>query len=318
MVFVALPVAPPVHPRSAPTALLAAALAALALAGCSGDAGRDPGADGLAPQGTATMTIVGLVQNETFAPVTGAHVALRLTNLTTTTDGGGLFTFSGLPMSPYLVDVAAAGFLNATLTAEPLANVSLSFILLPPGDAIPEPVTVHFQGYFQCAFEALIIPGSCDILLEEAGQSIFDDQSSFQAGLGARWSTAVVDVDFDPQPGIDGLRVTLRAHDDADQLGSYDEYGKFHGSGPFTFRVEPGQTLPEGDKPMPANATGLQLDVYPHGHGWHALCSDPVPPGTVPPGSCPLGVGVAENVQFDLYVTVFFVEPAPDGYTLLA
>lgn len=298
--------------RLATTALLAAC--ALVLAGCSGP-GTPPAE--AAQGGPPAMTIVGLVQDETFAPVPAAHVSVRMTNLTARTDAGGLFTFTGLPLAPHLVDVAADGFLNATLTAEPRSNVSLSFVLLPPLPAIPEPVTLHFTGYYQCAFEALIIPGSCDRLLDGTGQDVFDNQSTFFAGLGPRWATAVVDVDFDAQQGLDGLRVTLRAKNDADQLDAYEQYGRFSGPESFSFRVEPDQTYPDGVRPMPANATALQLDVYPQGHGWHALCTEPVP-DVVPPGQCPLGVGVAQNVVFDLYVTVFFVEPAPEGFTLLA
>ncbi len=300
MVFVGVPVARPV-PR-APILLALLATAAFALSGCSGPKAAAADAGSALP---SDMTIVGLVQNATFVPVTGAQVSLRLTNHTAVTDAGGLFTFTGLPLSPYLVDVVAAGFANATLSAEPQQNVSLSFVLVPPAATVPEPVTLHFAGYFQCAFEALIIPGSCDIVLDMANQSVMDDQSTFQSGLGPLWSTAVVDLDFDPQPGLDGLRLTLRARNDADQLGSYEEYGKFHGPESFSFRIEPGQVLPEGDRPIPANATSLQLDVYPQGHLWH--------PGGVPV----LGVGAAQNVQFDLYVTTFYVEPAPAGFTLL-
>ena len=299
---------------SGPLALLATAT--LLLSGCSGP-GDEPAPAAATPAPTGLMTIVGLVQNATFSPVAGAQVSLRLTEFAATTDAGGLFTFTGLPLSPYLVDVVAEGFENATLNAEPQANVSLSFILSVPAPAIPAPVTVHFTGYYQCAFEAIIIPGSCDILLDGTGQDVFENQSTFFTGLGPRWATAVVDVDFDPQPGLDGLRVTLRAKSDTAQIGVYEEYGKFHGPESFSFRVEPEQLLPEGDRPVPANLTALQLDVYPHGHGWHALCTEPVPPA-VPPGSCPLGVGAAQNVQFDLYVTVFYVEPAPSGFSLLA
>ncbi len=281
---------------------LALALAAVALAGCSGS----PVAAPLASDATKeTMTIAGLVQNEEFAPIAGAQVTLRFLNKTVTTDLGGAFAFRDLLLAPYLVDVAAAGFLNATLNAEPRANVSLSFVLVAPEVSNPPPVTVQFTGYFACAFEALIIPGSCDFFLNGTGQNVFDDQNVFVAGLGPRWATAVVDVDFDPQPGLDGLRVTVRAKNDADQLGTYEEYGKFHGTNPFTFRVEPGVTNPDGDRPVPANATSLQMDVYPQGYLWH--------PGGVPV----LGVGAAVNVAFDLYVTVFFVEPAPEDFTLL-
>jgi hypothetical protein len=310
MVFVAPPVPRPVLRAI----LLSALVAALALAGCSG---KDPPSDGrqLTQDG---MTIVGLVQNETYVPVPGAQVSLRMTDHVVTTDEGGLFTFHGLPLSPYLVDVVADGFENATLNAEPVPSVSLSFILVRPVPAIPEPVVLKFTGYYECAFEALIIPGSCDRFMDGSGQDVFDNRSTFFAPLGARWSTAVVDVDFDPHPGLDGLRVTMRAKSDRDDLGTYEQYGRFNGPESFSFRIEPGATYPDGVRPMPANATALQLDVYPHGHGWHAACSDPLPPDAVPEGSCPLGVGTARDVVFDIYVTVFFVDPAPEGYTLLA
>lgn len=311
MVFVVPPVPRPVLRGI----LLATLVTALALAGCSG---KDPPAiDDAAAE--AGMSIVGLVQNETFVPVPGALVSLRLTEHVVTTDAGGAFAFRDLPLSPYLVDVVAAGFANATLTADPLQNVSLSFVLYKPAVGIPEPVTVHFTGYFECAFEALIIPGSCDFFLEGTGQDIVEDLNTFQAGLGPNWSTVVIDVDFDAHAGLDGLRVTLRAKSDADQLGTYEDYGQFHGPESFSFRVEPDVILPEGDRPVPSNTTSFEIAVYPHGHGWHALCTAPVPePAWPPSGSCPLGVGVARDVQFDLYVTVFFVEPAPEGFTLLA
>jgi hypothetical protein len=313
MVFVAFPVRVSV-PRLSAT-LLALLGASAALAGCSGSAGHDGTALMLDP---SAMTIVGLVQNESFVPIAGARVTLRLANLTTTTDAGGLFEFDDLVLSPYLVDVVADGYANATLSAEPLQNVSLSFVLVRPGLTIPDPVTVQFTGYFQCAFEALIIPGSCDFFLDDTGQDALEDQSVFETALGPRWATAVIDLDFATQPGLEGLHVTVRGRNDADKLATYEQYGQFHGTESFSFRVEPNQTY-DGNTagPMPANATALQIDVYPEGYGYHALCSDPVP-DAVPAGNCPLGVGAAVNVSFDLYVTVFFVDPAPEGFSLLA
>lgn len=289
--------------------LALAALAVLA-SGCAGT--KDPcqgKADcpgGLPLAESDTMTIIGLVQNETFAPIPGAQVRLRLTDFATGTDAGGLFTFRDLPLGTYLVDVGAPGFANATLNAEPQHNVSLSFVLVRPVQAIPDPVTTQYTGYFQCAFEAVIIPGSCDIFLDMAGQSVFEDQSQFVTGLGLRWSTIVVDIDFAGQPGLDGLHATARGKNDADQLGSYESYGQFSGQSSFTFRLEPDATYPGGDRAVAANATSLQLDVYPMGYLWHA--------GGVPVA----GVGAAANVSFDVYVTVFYVDPAPAGFTMLA
>lgn len=269
------------------------------------------------------MTILGLVQNETFAPVAGAQVSLRMTEHTVTTGAAGTFAFRDLELSPYLVDVVAAGFENATLNAQPQDNVSLSFVLLRPVPAVPDPVQLHFQGSFDCAFEAVIISPSCDTVLDlvreeteptpdpvPAQPDAFEDVSTFEAILGTSWSTVVVDIDFDPQPGLDGMRLTLQGRNDADQLGTYEKYGQFHGSEPFTARVEPGQSYDGGDKEVPTNATRMQFEIYPQGHLWHPAC--------VPGFGCPLGAGAAMNVQFDVYVTIFFVEPAPAGYSLLA
>jgi hypothetical protein len=311
MVFVVLPVPRPVLRR----VLLTALVAALSLAGCSD---KEPGATG-DPAAAEAMAIVGLVQNETFAPVAGAQVSLRMTDHVVTTDADGLFGFRDLPLSPYLVDVTATGFENATLNAQPAHNVSLSFVLLRPVPTIPEPVQLHYQGSFDCAFEAAIITPSCDTTLDlvreatpETPEAVpeqpdaFEDISTFEAPLGARWSTVVVDIDFESHPGLDGMRLTLQGKNDADQLGSYETYGQFHGAQPFTARVEPGQSYEGGDREVPLNATMMQFEVYPQSHFWH------------PAGAGVLGVGAGMDVQFDVYVTIFFVDPAPEGYSLLA
>jgi hypothetical protein len=284
-------------------------LLAFVLAGCA-----DPAPAGAEPTpNPARMGIVGLVQDTGFGPVPGATVTLRHVNSSTTTDAAGTFRFPALPISAYLVDVAADGFLPATLTAEPTSgNASLNFVL----QAVPrlEPIveTTHFQGHFDCAMEALIIPGSCDLLLETAGgPSVVDDTSIFQMGMAPGWKSIVVDVDFDPSPGLDGLRLTLRGVDARDQLTGYEQYGRFSGTGPFTARLDADGTYPHGVGPIPGNLTALELAVYPQGHGYHAVCD--------PTGSqgCFLGVGAALNVRFDLYISIFYNQAAPDGYTLL-
>lgn len=295
-----------------PLLVLPFLLATAALAGCTGTAApdNDPVPD---TSSDGAMTIVGLVQNESFAPIPGAAVSLRLTNLTTATDAGGLFTFSGLALGPYVVDVLAEGFAPANLTAEPRLNVSLTFVLAPPTSGVPDPQVMHFQGLIQCALEAVIITPSCDTLVDVTGQaSLFDDISTFEAGVNTGWTAAVLDLDFDPNanPGLDGLRITVQGRNDADKLNAYQQYGRFHGSEPFTVLLEPGQTYEDGNEPVPANATSLQFEVYPHGHGYHAAC---VPVFAI----CPLGVGTGLNVRFDLYVTLFY-GPVPDGYSLLA
>ena len=289
------------------------AVATLLLAGCSDPAA--PAGEPAASAAPSTMAIVGLVQDEALAPVAGANVTLRLLDRTTTTDAAGSFRFDGLAASAYLVDVNATGFEPASLTAAPKpgGNASLGFVLLQQTSLRPRVTLEHFRGTYECAFEALIIPGSCDVLLEMAGQSAFEDLSTFQAGLGRNWQSIAVDVDFDltASPGLEGLRLVVRGLNDADQLNEYQQYGRFSGTQPFTAILDVNGTYDDGDGPVPGNLTALEFVVYPQGHGYHQACEPTEQFG------CFLGAGAGTDVQFDLYVTVFYNQKAPEGYTLL-
>lgn len=290
--------------RALPFPLVALAL----LAGCA-DPATEPTQD--PPVEASTMSIVGLVQDEDLAAVPGALVQVRMRDLSTTTDAAGNFRFDGLLPSTYLVDVAAVGFENATLTAEPTAtrNASLNFVLAKPASLRPSFAVERFEGLYQCAFEAFIIPGSCDVLLEPAGVGPFADTSTFQLPLRANWQAIAIDVDFDlsTNPGLEGLRLVVRGIDDPDSTAEYQQYGRFSGAEPFTAVLDVGGTYPDGSAPVPSSLTALQLVVYPQGYGWHATCA----------AYCALGVGGGIDVAFDLYVTVFYNQPAPAGYTLL-
>lgn len=288
------------------------AMAVVLLAGCSDSpASRLP-----APTANpTTMAIVGLVQDEGFVPVPGASVALRLVGRTTTTDAQGNFRFDGLAPSAYLVDVNATGFEAATLTAEPSAtsNASLNFILRKPPSLQPSISVEHYRGILQCAFEALIISPSCDSAVADppvGGPRVFNDTSSFELGVNPRWGTVVADVAFDAgaNPGLDGLRLVVRGVGDGDRLGDYQQFGRFNASHPFTVRLQPGGSYPDGTGPLPADTTLFRFEVYPQSYGWHSTCDA---------GQCLLGAGAGADVTFDLYVSVFYNQQAPDGYTML-
>lgn len=291
--------------------LLAFALTATLVAGCAGP--DDAEAVSADPAAQSTMTILGLVQDEGLAGIAGATVHVRNLDANATTDAAGNFRIEGLLPSAYLVDVAADGFENATLTAEPSAtnNASLNFVLSRPASLRPASEVAHFKGILQCAAEYVIISPSCDTIVTFAGgPTVFEDTSTFDLGVRPGWSGVAVDVDFDPgaSPGLDGLRLVVRGVDDTAQLNEYQQYGRFNAPEPFTAVLQPGQTYEEADVPVPANTTAFRFQVYPQSHGWHATCA----------AACALGVGAGVDVSFDLYVTVFYNQAVPQGYTLRA
>lgn len=287
--------------------LVAGLLLATLLAGCGGPA-----------TGTATgtgaddrMRIAGLVEGDTLLPLGNATVAIAELNLTVRTDDLGTFHFPPLPPHVYSVAASHAGYGTVALVARPETNAgSLDFVLPRVAVHTPRQDAFHFRGALECGFEALIIAGSCD-----ANQGVLGNQTEFDFGLTANWTTTVVDVVFDANanPGLDGLRLVVRGQGDADRLGTYRQFGRFHNATSYTVRLEPGHTYPDGTAPLDANLTRMVLDVYPQGRLYHEAC---VPPTPVHAGECALGAGAGTNIAFDLYVTVFYVTPAPPGYTL--
>lgn len=290
-------------------------LAAVMVAGCAGQGVPEADDEPEAP-GDGTMIVRGAVQDDAFQVVPSANVTLVERNLTIQTAPDGTFSFGELPLAFYRVQADAVDLLPQTLTVRPGFNGSLLFTLTRMAEE-PSSSSARYAGKFDCAAEYLIIPGSCDAVVTAIADSVeqvedpelFEKQDLFQHPVHANWKTVVVDVGFDPEsmPLLDGLRVTVRGTRDSDDLGTYEQFGRFHGNQSFTFRLEPDQTYTDGVAPVPANATMFEFAVYPHGQGYHATCA----------ASCFLGVGAATDIQFELLVTTFYVEPAPEGFTLL-
>ncbi len=282
----------------------------LLLAGCAQDQEPAPTPTGPSDDG---MVIRGSVQTLDLSPLVTANITIQPLNLTETTAADGSFAFPALPLAAYDVTAEATGYLSRTISVSPGHNDSLLFTLAPI-EATPTQETQRYKGHLQCAAEYLILAGSCDRVLTAApgAPTVFDQLSIFEHHVPDNWETVVVDVVFDSGAAstYDGLRVTVRGSDDADQLNEYEQYGRFHDSSAFTFRIEPEQEYADGVVPVPRNATALLFDVFAQGHGWHELCD--------PTGSfgCFLGVGGGIDVQFELVVTTFTFQPAPEGFTL--
>lgn len=268
--------------------------------------------------GSATSTpqdgrihLRGHIVDDGLRPIPNATVAVVATSLQQATGADGGFDFGLQERRIYTLHAAAPGFIAGNLTVTPEQETeALRFVLQQGLPVQPYNTTVHLRGIIQCALEVLIISPSCDsaLVLVPGAPHVFTSNQTilFQADPG--WRTLVLDVVFDgsSQPGLAGLRTVLRATFAPDSNGTYAQYGRWNETASYTVRVEPGQAYPDGVDDVPANATGFQVDVYPQSFGHHATC----------PEACFLGVGAGMNVKFDLYATLFYVDPAPAGFTL--
>jgi hypothetical protein len=269
------------------------------------------------PPGPAGASDVrGVVLEPGLRPIAGAAVRLVGEEFTTSTDAQGRFAFTSVPEGAVSLQAHAPGYLVANATVLPERRLDVRIVLEPaPIELQGYNRTLHFEGIIRCAAETLIITPSCDsaLIVVPPEDRPFEQNYSFAYGVDLDWRTQVIDVVFDPaaQPAFDGLRIVLRGiRDDVAGFGNYTQYGRWHDAQPFTVRVEPGGNYTDGDGPVPGDYTGWQIDVYPHGKAYHTVC-DPRPDGE----GCFLGVGAGIDVEFDLYVTTFYGEAAPEGFT---
>jgi hypothetical protein len=317
--------------------LAALALAALLLAGCSTPPAQgtsssstshsspappaaahsvpssaSPATASRAPASTrpSSLSIHGVVVDEAIHPL-AANVTLVERSETQAT-AGGAFRFDRLAAGVYTLLVRAHGYEPQNLVVSSESQDEVRVQLAALRGTQPYNVTVHFHGFLECAMEALIITPSCDALLSDprvGAPPVFRSNYSVLLPVDPYWKTVVADLAFDPgaSPLLQGFHVTVRGAHNESSLGTYEQYGRFSGDKPFQVRIEPGQEYPDGTSAVPQNTTVFKFDAYPQGTAYHTVCV----PGTA---TCFLGVGVGQNVEFDLYMTVFYVAPAPDGF----
>ncbi len=286
-------------------------LAVLLLAGCAGPA-TDSGsgsADGHATVTSAsaeTLTIHGIVVDAGLQPLADANVTLAEDHATLRTGPAGTFSFPARPARIYTLVAEAKGYHAQTLVARP-GQEELKFVLeVDRASVAPYNRQLHFRGHADCAFDTLIIPAPCDL-----GMGVLSNTTTFFFTTEPDWRTMVLDMVFDnPAPSTyDGYHLTLRGPKDAESLGTYVQYGIFAGSRSFTQAIEPGKSYSDGKGgPVPGNVTQFELDAYMDGYGYHATCAV----------FCTTGVGAGVNLDFEVIVTLFYVAPAPEGYTARA
>lgn len=249
--------------------------------------------------GDGGAVIQGFVTDEAFAPVVGARVVVEELDLSLTTDDTGQFAFTGVPAGTYGVRAERIGYNPAkkSVIVGESGTETVELML----KAIPKEVayfhTQNFKGNWECNTHEI----NCGKPIEDVDQNNVlnrqaNDASQWSLPLDRKLASLVVEVVWTPgvSPAADRFEVTIR--NDVSQQDAPLKNAK--GGSPLIARVELAEI--EAAALADGGSVTIRVDVSPtQGQEPH-------------PG---VGVGFAFQQPFDVYVTPFYLDPAPDGFS---
>lgn len=268
-------------------------LLCLALAGCSEGTKAPPGDDGPPVRevepGPDTGAISGIVVDETITPVVGAAVALTQTGATAEVDGNGLFVFEDLEPGLYSLEASAPGHATIQSTVDVRAGEVAKPKMVLPVDASPQPYhrthqhhgfTEAYLGFASFAVDT-VQPGlqGCDCSMVVTPDP---DAATFVfEAFGEVWMD-------DPGTPYDSVYYEISNNDGYDASDPLLEGFIIH-SAHARFPVHDAvsrDTWPEAAMSWTVRLTG--------------------------------GMWVHPQLEYDMFLTVFYREPAPDGWSIAA
>lgn len=176
----------------------------------------------------------------------------------------------------------------------------------------------RFDGHFDCTAIYLIVPGDCLIVVENVTRSagapdpisnVTTERNVIDFALDLNWSALVVEMTWEEPspPTTDGMTLALEPAE-APVDGHAAKYARVDGGSPLRVELTPGvkhASATLDDMPKPEGGEVLRARAFVRGHAHH------------PAGTDFLGLGTAIDFRFTLYVSVFYGEPAPEGYTAI-
>lgn len=317
---------------------LATALLLAGLAGCAdpqpAPTPADPDALDAAPPEATTGSLLVVVLTPDLHPIPDALVTAD--DREARTDDAGSARLEGLTPGTWFIDAAADGHRTARVRAEVQAGEEATLqVKLLPGDATAptgpagpanatEPYTQQFQlnGFFDCSATYLIITGDCLLLADFAVQSacaaanqtcpqpgdLTNEEFVLEFPLDAGWQTVVAEMHWEAGTTA-GSKMTFAVEPaEAPADGHAAKYARAEGESPLVIRLDAGvphesaSLSADGEAPdMPQEAGGEVLRTRSYVQGEQHR----------PGGTQFLGVGAAVQQQFEVLVTVYYVEPAP-------
>lgn len=291
-------------------------LLSLVLAGCVSSEGTNPqsqGDGGPIASGEAiadAATIHGLVVDDTQAPIEGALAAIVSLGLKVETDTAGAFHFTNIPPGAYEISVIKLGYSSSGKRVEVAANQNLDgvFIALTPivVAQVYQETFGPFQGYFECHIGTVTVQSCATNSFES---QVFPNNKRFlHYDLSAdNWETMWGEA-----------RWTPAAAGTASGMAIYPSYSKRYAEGngghwyceadgttPIWFRWDADEsrsicTSQGGMDPPAVMATNPLM-----------LVADPgfaSPPAEIVPR-------IQFQQRFELIITIFYGEPAQEGFS---
>lgn len=278
---------------------------------------------GAAPQ---TGRLAVLARMPDLSPLAGVNVTVR--NESRLTDAEGLARFEGLAAGMVNVEARKEAHRTAQLAVQIAAGQETrTEAVLAPAEggqhAHETGLVAHrdlyaFEGRFDCSATYLIITGDCMLALDTAANATglpqrpgeqTSERSLIDFPLDLTWTSLVVEMAWSagvatPATG-EGMTLALEPAE-APADGHAAKYARAIGGSPLRVELKAGakhETATAEDMPNPLGGEVIRARAYVMGVGHN------------PGGTDFLGVGAARDQKFTLYVSVFYGEPAPEGYT---
>jgi hypothetical protein len=317
---------------------------AVILSGCAGKA-APPAGNGDANQpvnptfGADTGAVRGLVLDEEGLPIAGAEAALSGRPGTARTNGAGEFALSDVPPGRYSLLVAALRFAphsqSVDVAAGAVTAVEMALRLLPEEGVAYQRAIGPVPGRFFCGFGTGVLSGPCKGVgwsdpnhpVESAwrqatsgGENNIFRYERIVAGNRTLESdvlrTVVVEITWTPSSaGARWMQASLEQNPPEGQGRNATNtivWTRAAGEGPLKLVGTPGERNHGGNRDMPLTVDGFTVGVFP--------TVDPNAPKVTNPTNnrdILLGASAYTDQAFQVWITLFFNEPAPEDYSML-
>ena len=296
--------------------LLTLVVVSASLAGCAGGgskASAEPSEDLSATHGS----VVGFITDDEARPLEEVVVGLRTVkaspiSIKIFTNSDGRFRIDKVPAGKQTVVAEKSGYDEASTTITVIPGAETPIRLVLRASAIVEPDIVQLQaikGFYTCAWENIAATGECDYEVHnQTGQpNPLPSDNNETWAVPPNWGGLLFEITWKTgtvEPTMEGIRLRLESQED---LG-----GRFIDSkgttSPMKIKVNAGQVLPDANVgyPIPQRGVGTWIHVLPLGQFDGAAC----------PPQCPsYGAGLALNLEYEVFITIFYGQPVDEAFT---